>query len=373
MISRRTLVTTALLPGVLGACGGYRGLYAAGNAGHLFGVGPAGRCDDAKIGIGVPRWDAAERKFRMWYYCRDAQFAAEAPASLASGRVAMAESADGIHWQRVNGKLTKGAVLDVAPTRDEFDSLHVGVTDVIRDRDRDRWLMWTFGGNHEAFSMGGRSLVGYRMRAGLTASSDGVNWTRIRGPAAGGALVDIAAGDAFAAWPNGVRNERGQLVLFYTTTTGPSNYFHTHVTVSDSDGASWRPLGQLQWTDQPASWDVNGMMTRHVLANPFRGPRWLMVYTALGAAPKMERSIGAAVSDDLVRWSRLYDEPILTKADGVSWDSAGVSAPQLLVFKRRAMLYYLGLAPEGATGMPTGVGLAVSRSGSLKELRRYAG
>ena len=43
-------------------------------AGLSLPVGPSGRCDEARVGGPVVRWDAAIGQWRMWYYCRDTSF-----------------------------------------------------------------------------------------------------------------------------------------------------------------------------------------------------------------------------------------------------------------------------------------------------------
>ena len=100
-------------------------------AGLVLAPGPAGRCDDFRVGGAVVH-AGADGQWRMWYYCRDRAFDRDAPPTLGSGRVALATSHDGIHWQRVDGPATAGAVLDPNPDPAAFDSLHVGLTDVTR-------------------------------------------------------------------------------------------------------------------------------------------------------------------------------------------------------------------------------------------------
>jgi hypothetical protein len=119
------------------------------------------------------------------------------------------------------------------------------------------------------------------------------------------------------------------------------------------------------------------MMTRHIQRNTLGGPgRWLMVYTALHGDParNMERSIAVAVSDDLLRWRHLYDTPVFTVGPAGAWDSGGVSAPQLLQVGRELRLYYFGFPPpQDEERLPKGVGLALSRSGSLRGFQRHRG
>ena len=93
-------------------------------------LGPAGRCDDFRVGGAVVDHDALSGLWRMWYYCRDKSF--YGPPTLGSGRVALATSADGVYWQRIDGPEALGAVFAPSPETMDFDSLHVGLTDVSR-------------------------------------------------------------------------------------------------------------------------------------------------------------------------------------------------------------------------------------------------
>ncbi len=64
-------------------------------AGLSLPIGPAGRCDDARIGGPVVRWDAAISQWRLWYYCRATPFPHQcpAPASPAGRPPALSPSA----------------------------------------------------------------------------------------------------------------------------------------------------------------------------------------------------------------------------------------------------------------------------------------
>jgi len=342
-------------------------------AGLVVGPGPAGRCDDSKVGIGVPRWDSRSRRWLLWYYCRDAAYDPGAPRTLGTGRVALATSRDGLEWARFDGPLGKGAVLEhgVEP---EYDALHLGITDVTYARGQ--WWMWCFGGNRERRQTVVGALPGMGMRPGLATSRDGIRWTKLRGRAPGGALIDIRNDqEVFASWVNGLY-DGGRFGMFFTSVDNGVSLFRSWVTWS-SDALDWSPPQELVWIDGVRDWDAKGIMTRHVQRNFLGHPeRWLMLYTALHGAKarNMQRSIAAAVSDDLVHWRHLHDAPILTVGAAGAWDSGGVSAPQLLKVGRELRLYYFGFPPpKDEERLPKGVGLAISRDGSLLGFERHTG
>ncbi|MCU0758983.1 MAG: hypothetical protein MUF07_07270 [Steroidobacteraceae bacterium] len=341
--------------------------------GLLLGPGPAGRCDDSKVGIGVPRWDARSRRWLLWYYCRDAAYDPMAPRTLGTGRVALASSRDGLAWQRVDGPLGKAAVLEHGVEPD-YDALHLGITDVTWARGR--WWMWCFGGNRDRRPTIAGALPGMGMRPGLATSRDGLHWAKLRGRGPGGALIDIRNDqEVFASWVNGLYVD-GRFGMMFTTVDNGVSQFRSWLAWSD-DALAWSEPQELRFVDGARDWDGKGIMTRHVQRNPLGGEgRWLMAYTALHGerSRNMERSVALAVSDDLVAWRRLHDVPVFTVGPAGSWDAGGVSAPQLLKVGRELRLYYFGFPPpRDEERLPKGVGLAISRDGSPGSFERWQG
>ncbi len=249
-------------------------------------------------------------------------------------------------WQRFTGPLGLGSVLEhgVEP---EYDALHVGTTDATYARGQ--WWMWCFGGNRE------------------------------RRQTFAGALLDyLSDDDVFVSWVNGLY-EGDRFGMFFTTTDRKASLFRSWLTWS-RNALDLDPPRELRWVDGTRPWDAKGIMTRHVQRNPLDGGatrgRWLMMYTALHGDPtrNMERSIAAAVSDDLIDRRHTYDQPLFSIGAKGAWDSGGVSAPQLLKVGRELRLYYFGFPPprDEAT-LPKGVGLAISRSSDLRGFERFRG
>lgn len=334
--------------------------------GRIFAPGPAGRCDDFRVGGAVVDHDQLSGLWRMWYYCRDTIMAG--PPSLGSGRIALATSRDGVVWDRVDGLEAKGAVFAPSDVRDDFDSLHVGLTDV--SRGAGEWLMWYFGGNGElrtSTKPGIGIQAGLGMRPGLARSADGVRWQRVRGATPSGALVDFAADQLYASWPNGFWDGR-RFIMQLTAPTIDMGRFGTNVFASE-DALNWEPLGELIWADGPRPWNTCGLVTRQVLANPVPGGRrWLMIYTGLDAAHA--RSIGVADSDDGISWHHVGDGPIFAVGAPGSWDEFGVAANRLLAVSGRLYLYYYGFQSLGSEGL-RGIGLATAPIDDLSALRRH--
>jgi hypothetical protein len=335
--------------------------------GFVLGKGPAGRCDDFRVGGACVDHDATGGLWRMWYYCRDRAFNPEAPGTLGSGRVALATSVDGVEWTRIDGPLSHGAVFEPSTHEGDYDTLHVGITDV--SRGSGEWLMWYFAGDYTPTDTGSHLGVvkGLGLKPGVARSTDGVHWERLPGGASGGALVDIDPGCVYAAWPN-VFHDGRQMVMQYSAPYLGLKDYRTRYAVSQ-DGLHWDKRGVIAWADGDKPWDCSGVITRQVLPNPIAGEkRWLMVYT--GTDEHHARSIALAQSDDGVVWSHLYDEPIFHVGQEGAWDSMGVAATRLVPVNGGAHLYYYGFQSLGDNDLPRGIGLAVSESGDLRDLKR---
>lgn len=308
----------------------------------------------------------------MWYYCRSSDFPADLAPAFGSGTIATATSSDGVRWQRVEGPLERGAVFAPSLEQECFDAGHVATGDVIGDGAG--WLMAYFAGNDEM--PGGAAPIhtakGYLLRIGLARSDDGVEWRRVTGSGKGGATIDVAEGDAYAAFPS-LLSVRDRHLLYYTTVDTGARFWQQRIAVSD-DGENWRSDGILPWIDEPREWEGGGIVTRDVLPNPLADdPPWLMVYTARDGRSEANgrRSVGVAVSEDAITWRRAFRDPVFVVGPEGAWDHAGVAVPRLVVTDDQIRLYYYGWSDESCDGHPQrGIGLAVAPKETPWRLRR---
>lgn len=336
------------------------------SSGLVFAPGPAGRCDDFRVGGATVDHDAVTGIWRMWYYCRDRSF--DGPPMFGTGRIGLATSLNGIDWERAQGSAGLGSVF--APSEDaaDFDSLHLGLTDV--SRDAGAWLMWYFGGDRELRHCESEkigALAGLGLRCGLARSTDGVHWQRLRGEGPGGALFDIPAGKLYAGWPNAFWDGHRYLLQVTVPEMDVSRY-GTQVLAS-VDARQWTPVGEIAWAQPLRDYEGQGIVTRQVLDNPLPGGRrFLMVYTALDAAHR--RAIAAADSDDGLVWHQLYDEPVFQVGRAGAWDDLGVAANRLVVAKGQLYFYYYGFQTLADDAGMRGIGLAICPLGDLRRLQR---
>jgi hypothetical protein len=336
--------------------------------GLVFYAGPEGGCDDFRVGGATVDYDAVTGLWRMWYYCRDRGF--QGPPMFGTGRIALATSRDGIDWTRVRGSAELGSVFAPSDNPEDFDSLHVGLTDITRDAGS--WLMWYFGGSNEertCLSPAIGTVAGLGLRCGVARSTDGVNWERLRGAETSGALFDYAPDRLYAGWPNAFW-DGARYVLQYTAPTMDISQYATFVMTS-ADAVDWSLAGELSWAGQPRDYESGGIVTRQVLQNPLPGGRrFLMIYTALDA--HHGRSIAAADSDDGLVWHQLYDEPIFRVGEKGAWDDLGVAANRLVAAGDRLHFYYYGFQTLADDAGMRGIGLATCPPGDLRYLQRYA-
>jgi len=341
--------------------------------GLVLGVSSQARCDDFRLGGAVVRWDDQFSCWRMWYYCRSTGFPDGLAPAFGTGKIATAVSQDGVRWERVDGPLEGGAVMEPSTDPDAFDSTHVATGDVIwRDG---RWLMVYFGGSHEV-PQGTKDLyacAGYLLRLGLAESEDGVHWTRIAGNQAGGAIVDVEVGQVYAAFPGFVPLD-DSLMVHYTTVDGLGRFHSSHAIRSSSGLERWTSVPGFEFTADPLLHESAGIVTRDILPNPTDAPgKWLMVYTARDGRPETgeRRSICAALSDDLVHWRHLSRLPFFTVGRQGAWDSAGVATARLVVTPEDMRLYYYGWSNASYEGHPgRGIGCAISPARQLDAFRR---
>jgi predicted GH43/DUF377 family glycosyl hydrolase len=337
--------------------------------GLVLSAGPEGRCDDFRVGGATVDHDPVTGAWRMWYYCRDREF--DGPPMFGTGRIALARSDDGVNWHRAQGGEALGSVFAPSSDPDDFDSLHIGLTDITRDAGC--WLMWYFGGNYEprhceSASIG--TVAGLGLRCGLARSTDGISWQRVRGTESNGALFDYPADKLYAAWPNAFWDGR-RYVLQYTAPEMDISHYSTFVMAS-ADALNWEPAGEIVWAGALREYESEGIVTRQVLANPLPGGRrFLMIYTALDSSHR--RSIAAAESDDGMQWHQLYDEPIFHTGSSGAWDDLGVAANRLVVAGDRLCFYYYGFQTLADDDGMRGIGLATCPVGDLRRLERFSG
>eukprot|EP00316_Scyphosphaera_apsteinii_P011996 CAMPEP_0119312336 /NCGR_PEP_ID=MMETSP1333-20130426/25968_1 /TAXON_ID=418940 /ORGANISM="Scyphosphaera apsteinii, Strain RCC1455" /LENGTH=411 /DNA_ID=CAMNT_0007316937 /DNA_START=38 /DNA_END=1273 /DNA_ORIENTATION=+ len=307
-------------------------------------------------------------RWMMWYAGRPQGFT-EGVMPIATGCIGLAQSKDGLIWEKIAGDEAGGSCL--APNDDDwwwFDTTHVGVGDVhvmsnkMVQNNMGLYWMYFFGGDDREEVMGSSPpMVGAAMSIGVALSNDGLHWGRFEGEHASGAVLEPLDGQLFVGWP--------QVVLMSTDPDLYHMYFHAldratgkfHIGLAKStNGVNFEHAGYCLTPGSPATFDEGGVSARCVLRDPDDVTGWLMFYEAQNA--QRRHSIGLARSSDGVVWNRVGNAPVFEPQEG-SWDDGAVSRPCIVPLDDgSARLYYLGraLSQHESGAASQGIGVACS-------------
>lgn len=198
---------------------------------------------------------------------------------------------------------------------------------------------------------------------GHAVSTDGVAWVRLGGAPILSARDESWVGVSMFASDVAVLGD-GRWAL----------YFHAVERIQSPAGASIGmavapgPGGPWQFVDGPiltpgavGAWDEIGVLNPSVV---WFGGRWLMAYDAQRGDERTwgDRSIGIAVSEDGMSWTRASG-PVLT-ATGEGWERQRVYDPNVVVDGDRLVMTYMTSVDDPNAGVQEFyVGLAVSDDG----------
>jgi hypothetical protein len=266
-------------------------------------------------------------QWQLYYYGNAGSWKDGKQGFLPTGWVGLAESNDGIHWSKVICPCEKGSILAPSDDPDDWDSLHIGVGDVIRISD-DELYMYYLGGSHEVVEgiMPGMSLAGFRMRIGRARSLDqGRTWEKE------GIVLDLDDSEGlFASWPRIVRpnddknnnsdgggdDEPWQMI--YHTYDG--SRWKVYGATSTDQGKTWKRKGLLlEGGSSNDSFDMQGIGTRALA--PWKNGM-LMIYE--GVDSKQKHNFGAAFCSDpngAGSWTKIKD------IDGFQQEGGPVAQP----------------------------------------------
>lgn len=316
----------------------------------------------------------------MWYSGRPEGFREDA-VPIATGCVGLAQSKDGIVWERLAGDEPGGSCL--APNDESpwaFDTTHVGVGDVhLPERVQSKagpYRMYYFGGDANEPPQGSPApagIVGTAMSIGVALSNDGVHWERVEGSYASGAVLEPKKGQLFVGWPQVIMTSvepeaSGAWRMYYHALNIETMRFEIGLATSD-DGMVWEHAEESALTPgRDGAFDSGSVSARCVVREPAASGGggsdhggWLMFYEAQDAARR--HTIGLARSSDGVSWVR-GDAPVFEPSDvSGAWDGTAVSRPWVVPLEDgSAMLYYLGRGEAPADGSAPSQGIGVARS-----------
>lgn len=304
-------------------------------------------------------------KWQMYYYGNAGSWNRGIKSFLPTGSIGLAESNDGIQWEKVPGTtFTNGCIFAPSDVENDWDSVHVGVGDIIRISTNELH-MYYFGGSTESVPMGPApgGLQGIRMRIGRARSLDnGRSWERM-----GMALDYDEEEGLFASWPRIVIPEKNSSLpwrMIYHAFNG--NTWRVFSAVSSDAGDTWTREGVLLEGDDTHedSFDFCGIGTRDI--SPWQDGL-LMVYEGVGKDGK--HSLGAAFcrnENGEGPWEKLKGEsPIASPGVGAmgEWTKQVIGTPYLVRISDGSLRLYHCAKMNSDTSMS--IGLLVSESGSI--------
>jgi hypothetical protein len=368
--------TLAVAAGAIAASGIASSAHAAAKGpGLILPEGPAGSWDSERTSC--PRvLREADGVWRMWYYGRDPSF--DDAFTLPTGRVGTATSKDGIKWDRVKGPLTMGAVLEPTTDPARFDSGHVGVGSVMRDKDQ--YVMWYFGGDQSVTTTPRGTSKGFPLRPGRAVSKDGLNWTRTDGPVRGAYLDNGKPGEfdaAMVGWPQVFKDDDGSYRMYYHTLSFTEGFMACGAT--SPDGLTWTKIGPVLKKGPAGNFDSAGVASRQVFK---LNGRYIMFYE--GNNGERFAGLGMAESTDGVNFTRVKGPEkgncmlALAPIDSGRFDTHGIGTPWVVQNGKGFHMYYVGAEIPGYDGTQHGeqqhihrIGLAINESGDLTTWKRW--
>lgn len=107
----------------------------------------------------------------------------------------------------------------------------------------------------------------------------------------------------------------------------------------DEELMNWHRLDNpvFSWKDG-AEWESGGLYKACIIRHD---EKWYMFYNAKNREPRWVEQTGAAVSEDLLHWKRLAEEPLL-KITKDAWDGRFVSDPYIVKDEDIWLNYYFG-------------------------------
>jgi len=220
--------------------------------------------------------------YRMWYNGSTKPFNCPTGTLADNRRIGYAESADGVHFTRMNdGPGPGGSVLPLGAAG-AIDAQQVGYVWVIKD-----------AAEYKMFYSANDATNSWRVA--LAVSTDARHWTKVPGKLAGGAILDLGPAGSFdvaCAYQPSVVKERDQLYrMWYRGCQaagpfgGPSRGVIGYA--ESNDGRTWvkisktGPQGEALSQGAAGQFDSGGLTTPSVFVD---GNTWTMYYAGFDTA-----------------------------------------------------------------------------------------
>lgn len=367
------------------------------NMGRVLGPGFDGQFDDFKVSGPVVKCvnekmtgNLEPPKWMMYYYGRSKAFnQTQDLINLPSGFIGAAQSVDGQVFNKIDGPIMNGAIFgpsgqpkDENSLKEEaFDSLHVGIGDIVQDPSSGLWHMFYFGGDNVKGPTPYGLAKGIHMKIGRAESKDGVIWSRPSMKRSGtndkplseksNIVLDRgeegAFDDLFVAWPQICPLPDGSIGMFYHTFNTKTFQFEVGLAVS-KEGLKGPYIKQGKCNlpqGEKGSYRDLGHATRCCIPNPDPGTnsKYKLLMFAECANMAATNSIGLYGSNNGIDWEDMHDGPVFSGAgiDSGRWDAQTLGCPYVVKRDSSLYMYYVGFGKSSSEGAAIGsIGLATS-------------
>jgi predicted GH43/DUF377 family glycosyl hydrolase len=325
----------------------------SGAAGALMDLGATGAFDERGTFTVGALPDGASLK--LYYGGADAGGTC-AGINAAHWRIGLATSVDGVHFDRVAGSETGGAILDNGAPG-SFDEVLTYRPFVLHDGALYR--MW-FNGSSKPFNCPTGTLADNR-RIGYAESADGVHWTKhYDGAGPGGSVLPLGPAGAIDAQQVGyvwVLKDDAEYKMYYSANDA-GNFWRVALAVS-TDARTWTkvpgklPGGAILDLGSLGSFDVACAYQPSVVKE--RSQLYRMWYRGCeGPGPfggPSRGTIGYAESNDGITWVKIpqpgtHGAALVQGAPG-SFDSGGLTTPSVSFDGMTWSMYYAGFDATG--------------------------
>ncbi len=297
--------------------------------GSVLDLGKPGAFDEKWVTCPSVLFDG--RSYRMW-------FSSYYDSKMAAGGIGVAESHDGIHWNRLNA----GMPVLVAGQGEALDNGQL-LAPVVR-HDGSGYRMWYTGMPKILHESG----IGY-YRIFLATSEDGLCWSRAN---CGKPVLDVGPtgshDEVQAATPT-ILKEDNEYLMWYAAWS--PRFGHTICRARSRDG--------VVWVRENGGEPVQGL-SPSVAYGPAVcriGNDYLLLYMASGA----ETGLYGAVSTDTNHWRMLNDgAPVVPVGSPDAFDASIVGHASNLLTGDRMRIWYTGYRrdPRGVQNLILRIGLA---------------
>lgn len=371
------------------------------NMGRVLGPGFEGQFDDFKVSGPVVKYVGPQvgqqtkapdidilqtPKWMMYYYGRSKAFnQTEDLINLPSGFVGAAQSMDGKVFNKIDGPIMNGAIFGPSYSKKEsekekeaFDSLHVGIGDIVQDPLSGLWHMFYFGGDNVKGPTPYGMAKGIHMKIGRAESKDGVTWSRPKRKIGDNSLFEDSNivldrgeegsfDDLFVAWPQICPLPDGSIGMFYHTFNTKTFQFEVGLAAS-KEGLKGPYIKQGKCNlprGEKGSYRDLGHATRCCIPNPdpATSDKYKLLMFAECANMAATNSIGLYGSNNGIDWEDMHDGPIFSGAgiDSGRWDAQTLGCPYVVRRDSNLYMYYVGFGKSASEGAAIGsIGLAIS-------------